>query len=139
MTTIEIAGQHYQLAKLNALTQFHVARRLGPILATMGVSLQMLRSGMKLELDDFVSLLTPVMDIMSKMPDEEVNYILFTCLGVCKRKSGEAWAPVLASGNLIMFSDIDLPTMLQLVVAVLKDNLGPFLMGQSDGPSSPSN
>jgi len=138
-TTIDLGGHTYRLSKLSALTQFHVARRLGPILATMGVSLQMLKSGMKLELDDFVGLLSPIMDMLAKMPDEEVNYLLFTCLGACHRKSGESWAPVLTSGNLIMFDDLDMPTMIQLAVAVLRDNLGPFLMGRSDGPTSPSN
>lgn len=137
MTTVEINGQEYQLAKLNALAQWHVTRRLGPILTTMGVSIQVLRSGMKLDLDDFVNLLSPIMDIVSKMPDEEMNYILFTCLNTVKRKTEAGWAPVTASGNLLMFSDIEMPTMIQIVVAVLKENLGPFLMGLGAAQTSP--
>ena len=137
--TVEIKGQTYQLATLPAITQFHVSRRLGPILATVGISIQMLKSGLKLDLDDFVPMLEPVLDVMAKMKDEDVNYVMFTCLGAVKRLQGEnKWAPVTTAGSLIMFEDIGMDLMLRLVIEVLKENLGPFLMELGEEPKLPS-
>lgn len=133
----EVAGHTYTVGKLNALTQFHVSRRLAPILAAMGVSLQSLQAGVQRDLSDFASLLEPVTEMMAKMPEEDVNYVIFTCLGVVKRKVGERWAPV-ANGASLMYEDIDMLAMLRLVVEVVRSNLGAFMQGLGDTPNSPS-
>lgn len=48
------------------------------------------------------------------------------CLAVVSRKHMDGWTPVFNSGHL-MFDDIDLLTMLQLVARVVADSLGNFL------------
>ncbi|EBQ1834569.1 hypothetical protein A0Q22_20690, partial [Salmonella enterica] len=45
---------------------------------------------------------------------------------VVSRKHMDGWTPVFSSGQL-MFDDIDLLTMLQLVARVVADSLGNFL------------
>lgn len=138
MITIEIKGQTYQVGRLNALAQFHVSRRLSPLLATLGTSLASLRGGLSLDLSEFLPLLEPITEIMASMPEDSVNYVIFTCLGVVKRQQGEKFASV-TTGNHVMFEDIDMPVMIQLVVAVLKENLGNFLMELSAEAPSPTN
>jgi hypothetical protein len=129
-TEITVNEQTYRIGKLSALGQFHVSRRLAPVLAAVGISLQSLTQGMKADLSDFTTTLGPVADVMSKMSDEETNYIIFTCLNVVGRKDDNRYAPVSQSGT-IMYQDIDMPVMLRLVIAVLRENLGNFLQGLS--------
>lgn len=132
MSKLEVNGHTYAVGKLNALTQFHVSRRLAPMLAAMGISLQSLQTGMNSSMEDFLPVLGPITDMMAKMPDEDVNYIIFTCLAVVSRQSGEKFGPI-TQGQNIMYEDIDMPTMLRLVVEVVKENLGTFMQGLVGG------
>jgi hypothetical protein len=136
---LTIANQTYRIGKLNALTQFHVVRRLGPVLATMGVSMGMLKQGASLTTEGFMDLLGPITGVLAQMSNEDTDYIIFTCLSAVTRQQGDTgYAPVSTAGRL-MFEDIDLPAMLRLVVEVLKVNLGNFLMelpGETNTASS---
>lgn len=136
---LTVAGAEYRVGKMSALEQFHVTRRLGPMLVVAGVSVEMLSRGMKAELDDLVAMAGPVMEILSRMSDEDTNYVILTCLKTAHRRQGDAWAPVLAKdGRTLMFADMDMPTMVRIVIEVLKLNLGNFLTGLGDGLPSPS-
>lgn len=120
----------YQIDKLDAMKQFHLVRRLGPVLVVAGVTLDMLHRGMKIELGDIVAMAGPVMEIMSKMPDDEAEYLVFLCLGVVKIKQANGWAPMTTpDGKKLMFGNLEMPEMLRVVIEVLKDNLGNFLTG----------
>lgn len=136
-TKLAVNGHTYAIGKLNALTQFHISRRLAPMLAQMGISLNSLRKGVSSDLEDFLPVLGPVTDMMAKMSDEDVNYILFTCLSVVSRQSGDKFSAV-STGTNLMFEDIDMPTMLRLVVEVVKENMGTFIKGLSDAEALPS-
>jgi hypothetical protein len=60
-------------------------------------------------------------------------------LGIVQRKQGSAWAPVWSSqGACLMFDDVDLATILPLVVRVITDNLGPFISGLLTGQMQPN-
>ncbi len=138
-TKIEIAGQQYAVEKLPALAQFHVTRRLAPILATMGISIQALSQGSKMAIDDFLPIMGPVSEVIAHMSDEEVNYIIFTCLAVVSRQSGDKFARITAPNTeTLMFQDIDMGTMLRLTVEVVKDSLGNFMQGLNDNLPSAS-
>lgn len=137
MSTLPVNGQTYMIGKLNALTQFHVSRRLAPLLAQMGVSLHSLRAGLNADLEDFLPVLGPVTDMLARMSDDDANYIIFTCLSAVTRQSGERWAAITA-GQSLMFDDIDMPTMLRLVVEVVKDNMGAFMRELPDATQSTS-
>lgn len=126
MTDIEVNGVNYRLGKLDAFTQFHIARRLAPIQLAMGVSAGELAT--KASADEATiaaAIMGPIADIVSKMPQDDVDYILKTCLGAVSRQQGESYARVLVSGAL-MFSDITMQVMLRLAIAVIKENLDGF-------------
>ena len=63
---------------------------------------------------------------LAGMSEEDTHAILFPCLAVVSRQHGKGWTPVFSQGEL-MFEDIDLMVMLQLVGNVVEDNLGNFL------------
>lgn len=139
---MEMNGKNYRIGKMNALAQFHVARRLLPALATAGIGLAQLKELSGVE--DLVPLLAPISEVVSKMSDSDANYIIFTCLQVVSReevtepgKPGR-FAPVV-SGNQLMYMDIDMMQMLRLAAEVVKENLGGFLTvpgGETNSPST---
>lgn len=131
MKQIEVNGQLYSIGQLDARAQFHVSRRIAPILASMGISLATLKAGANLNLDTLATSLGPVSEVMASMSDESVDYIISTCFTVVSRKQPEVggkaqWAPA-ANGARMMFADINMPAMLRIVVAVLQENLMDFL------------
>lgn len=134
---IEIAGNTYAIEKLPALTQFHITRRLAPIFATMGISIQALAAGATKDLSDFIPAMGPVAEVIAHMSDDDTNYIIFACLSVVSRQSGDKFARVSAPNTTaLMFADIDMATMLRLTVEVVKDSLGNFMQGLNDNPQS---
>lgn len=144
MSTKELTvGKHvYRIGALNAMQQFHVSRRIAPLLATAGINLAMLARGSKLSVEEILPTLGPVSMMLAGMSDEQTDYIFATCLGVVQRKemagSKELWAPV-ANGALMQYQDIDMLGMIRLVIAVLQHNLEDFfkeLIAQADSTSS---
>lgn len=123
---IEIEGNLYRVGRLNAFKQFHVVRRLAPALFALGE----VGSNPKNLQDDISALaaMGPVAEAVSKLSDADSEYVLNTCLLVCKRQAeGGVWAPVKVQGAVnLQFDDIKLPTMMRLVFETIKENLGNF-------------
>jgi hypothetical protein len=118
---VEVGGQKYRIGRIDARKQFHVARRLAPLLAGM--------SGVPDKSAGFAAFLGPLTDALSGMSDEDVDYVLDVCLGVCQRIQPNGHpAPVMVRGGL-MFEDIDMGQMIQLAVKVIQENLGGFFPG----------
>ena len=65
-------------------------------------------------------------DTLAALPDDDVNAVIYPCLSVVNRQHEKGWVKVFDQGEL-MFADIDLFTMLQLVARVVADSLGNFL------------
>lgn len=136
---LTVAGAEYRVGRLSALEQFHVTRRLGPMLVVAGISVEMLSAGMQVALDDMVAMAGPVMEVLSRMSDADTDYVILSCLRTASRRQGDAWARVIApDGRTFMFADMDMPTMIRLVVEVLKLNLGNFLTELGEGLPSQS-
>lgn len=122
MEEIEIAGNTYRIGKLSALTQFHMARRLAPLLAAVGVTAGNLKSAATLDLAELVG---PASEVLARMSEADVNYVLFGCLDAVQRKQGDRFAPVQVR-EALMFQDLEMPSMVRLVIEVLRTNLGSF-------------
>jgi len=122
-----IAGNTYKIGKLPAMKQFRVFKRLMPILGTVIGEIAP-KDGAAPSVDLMKKIATPLMNGISAMPDEECDFIIGTCMAVVERQQSSMWSPVWnASAGMAMFNDIDLGIMLQLVWAVLQENLGSFL------------
>ena len=119
---VEVGGQKYRIGRIDARKQFHVARRLAPLLAGMG-SVADKNAG-------FAAFLGPLTDALSGMSDEDVDYVLDACLSVCQRlqPNGQG-APIVSRGGGLMFEDIDMGQMIRLAVKVIQENLGGFFPG----------
>ncbi|EFQ2115685.1 hypothetical protein H1K78_004104 [Salmonella enterica] len=132
-----VKGHDYRVAKLSVFDQLKVTRKLLPVLAGMMSDFGSIRSLLPADgkIDSakfdalkpvFETLLPRIAEELSSLTEEDTNAIIHPCLSVVSRKHMDGWTPVFSSGQL-MFDDIDLLTMLQLVARVVADSLGNFL------------
>jgi hypothetical protein len=139
MKTLDIGGNTYEIGKMPTRTQFHVQRRVMPILLALGPSLIGALGSMKSgpdattaeksgsEADIMTAAMAPLVGSLAEMRDDELDYIINACLAVCNRKVGDKWARVLApDGVTFMFADMTSSEMMQLTVATIQENLGNF-------------
>lgn len=134
----EIKGVNYRTSKLSVFDQLKVSRKLLPILAGMMGDFQNIKAAANGG-DVYKAMekvLPKIAESLADMSEEDTNAIIFPCLSVVSRQSGKAWAPVMNQSEL-MFDDIDLMSMLQLVGRVVGDSLGNFLPAAPDSETAP--
>ena len=139
MEIIPIGGHDYTIGRLNALDQLHVSRKIAPIVPNIMPILTEVAKGdlekviASIETDENAELagleplakaLEPLMEAIAKIPEEDVNYVIYKCLSVVKRNGS-----VVCRGESIMFDDLDMNHLLPLTVAVIRTNLGNFIQG----------
>ena len=124
---------------MDAFKQFHVSRRIAPIIPTLiPIFVKLSKDGSLLA--DFGALsevLAPFAEGLSNLSDEASEYVVASCLSVVQREQGKNWASVWsASNNVCMFDDMDLSVMIQIVIKVIQESLGPFIRGLLISPES---
>lgn len=132
----EIKGVTYRTSKLSVFDQLKVTRKLLPVLAGILPDIQSIKSAAAPKGDGSSDSLA-VYGVMEKalpkfaeklagMTEDDTNAIILPCLSVIARKNGNAWVPVMNS-DVLMFDDINMMDMLQMVGRVVGDSLGNFL------------
>lgn len=137
METIEIGDHSYTIGRLNALDQFHISRKIAPVIPTLipiisevakgdlTKTIEAVEEGNNAELstlNPLMNALTPLMEAFAQMPEGDVDYVIHKCLSVVKRGTA-----VVCRNNSIMFDDLDMGQILPLVTAVVRINLGNFI------------
>lgn len=132
-TEFEVVGKKYRVGKLDAIKQFHLMRKIGPIVAKIAPDFANQADG----LGDMQKMITPVLEALSEMKDGDVDYIIRMCLSVTKRDEGaNVWVDCWnVRANMSQFADMDLSVLLPVCLNVIQENLGGFLGGS---PSSSS-
>lgn len=129
MKTTEINGITYNVGKLNAFDQLHVARKIGPLLSDLFTAFRSNPDALSDKADMEGRLLElamgPFADGFAKMSKEDVDFVVNTCLAVCDRRQEKGFAKVMANG-VLHFTDIEIDTLLGLTVSVIWENLGRF-------------
>lgn len=142
-TTGPIDGHVYRVSRMNAMDQFHITRRLMPLLASMGISAAQLKSlGKEEGGSELMALVGPAMGTLSAMDNDTAEFIINTCLTAVERSDAEGRFAKVMVGGRFMFEDIDMMVMLQLTYEVCRFNLAGFSKGlngliNSLGPSAP--
>lgn len=133
MVEFNLNGQTYRAGKLDAFKQFHLSRKLAPIVPTLiPVFVKLSRDGdLAKDIAGIAAIVQPFADGIAAMTDADSEYVLSTCLGAVQRSTGQnTWAPIWSqAAKSCMFDDIDLGVMVQLVMQVVQDSLGPFIRG----------
>ena len=140
MAEFEIGGRKYRSGKMPARTQFHVMRRMAPILPTMQASITI---GIRLKAAQDAG--APITEAMKEevataglefigaigtLSDEATDYILDNCLAVVQVAQPEfsgKWSPLRGAGGAMF--DLDMMAELEIVKEVVQDNYGPFFQG----------
>jgi hypothetical protein len=113
----------YRAGVLDAFKQLYVAKRLFPVLKGFteiaGVNVEMLSAS---SLDKFI-------DAVSGLKDEDLQFIISTCMSVVSKRDGKAWVRLTASNGALMFEDMSLIETLTICWHVAKANLAGFTRG----------
>lgn len=112
----ELKGVEYRIAKLDAMKQFHIVRRLAPLMAELapkdgkdGGSMDGLASA------------------LSKMSDADSESLLHSLLGCITRKENQGLGfSKVTNGTSLMYQDIDFPELMQLAWQALQFNFKDF-------------
>lgn len=130
----EIGGKKFKMSKVDAFKQFHITRRMGPLLADfipiMGEIAKVHKAEKDMsetdKLEEFGKLAAPLMTGLSKLTDVDADYVLFGLLGSVEVQQATGnWARV-ASSNMLMIQDMELPVLLQIAGRAFMYNLSGF-------------
>lgn len=127
MTEFAIKGVQYRAGKMDAMAQFHVVRRLSPVIGGLRDMITRAVSGQE---QDLVAAVQPLAEAIAHMSDEDSEFIIGKCMSVTQRQEskGSGWANIWSeNAKQPMFADIDMGAMIFVCVHVLKANLGPFI------------
>jgi len=128
-----IGERKFKVNKIDAFKQFHIVRRIGPILAEFvksaggitNVKVDDLKDNEKLE--QFAKIAEPIMKGLSSLSDADADYVLMNLLAGVEvhQPQFNMWAKV-SNGTVIAMQDIDLPVLLQCAGRSLMFNLSGF-------------
>lgn len=142
MAEFELGENTYRIGRLDAFRQFHLSRKIAPLIPTLIPAFLTLRNTSRegaaaSDLGSMAEAFAPFAEGIANMSDEAAEFILGSCLSVVQRKHGSAWMPVWSAQNkTCMFDDIDLAQMVQISVRVMEGSLGPFLRGLLANPTT---
>lgn len=147
--TIKINEAEYQVLPMSPRQQFHLMRRLSPLMSSMGVAaLALLDDEVPKEQAMAMAMgsIGPASEVLAGMPDEQVDYVLDACLTHVERLGEDLkWYKIYVPqprGAVRMFQDIDGAAELRLVNEVIKGNLAGFFGqlsgGRASSPSAPA-
>lgn len=110
-----IGAHHYRVGRLDARKQFDIARRLGYVLTMLGAEKN---AEFKPTPENFARI---ILVTAGQVPQADMDTALSICLGVIKRKipGEQGWAAIATSTGAMMFEDIDMPAMLEMVWRVV--------------------
>lgn len=118
----KVEDKYYRTEKMDCFKQFHVLRKAGPLYPSVVGAL-------RVKDQDLMLAAGYIAAAFARLSDDEANFIMTSCLGTCSMKQGSVWSPVVNSSGSLMFNDITLPELLEVVWKVLEYNFGPFIQG----------
>jgi hypothetical protein len=127
----EVNGRKFKLSKLDAFKQFHVVRRLGPILgdiipvAKELKNLDAAKLNEEQQFDAIAKLAQPIMSGLSRLSDADAEVVLNGLLSGVEVQHMGAWARIVRDGHM-MIQDMELPLLLQCAGRSFVYNLAGF-------------
>lgn len=142
---MQIGNHNYEIGRLDAFDQFHVSRKIAPIVPTIVPFMtEILKSNVMdlldkfgddpdnpdlsvledFDLNSFGEAIQPFIDAFAKMPEEDANYVMKKCLSVVTRDGAR-----LVVKDALMFDNLGIEHILPLTIAVIRINLGNFIQG----------
>lgn len=129
----EIGSLKFKLSKIDAFKQFHIVRRIAPILADLLPAMGEVQKVAKLDslsesdkFEQYAKLASPLMTGLAKLSDEDSNKVLLGLLSSVEVQQPQGnWARV-ATDSMMMVQDLELPVLLQAAGRAFMFNLAGF-------------
>lgn len=131
-----VGGLTCRMGKMNARTQFHIARRLSPLIGSVLSGLQGLEFGSRGAEDPRASLtqetglqvVSAIADALGALDDAACNYILDECQEVIEvRQEGGGWTRLRRNKTLMYPDAVDLMGLMTIAGRVIAANLAGFM------------
>jgi len=132
-TEIEIGGKTYLIGEMDVRDQLHILVQMTPLITPIYASLKAAKDG---ESINKIGMLMVTSEELTKIPKDKLDYVIDTCLNTISVQVDGGKPMKLMVNGRSMFGKLDLPTMIQLMWAVIMDHYRPFLSGLLDGPSN---
>ena len=113
-----INGESFRIGDLSVFDQLNLARRLTPF----SFAIQGMMNPKNVEKDHTVMVIL----LLSKLSDEDSDYVTHKCLSAVLRSQGKDWAKLQTPEGVLMFQDITMKTVVNIVTEVILENLGDF-------------
>lgn len=117
--SFEINGRSFKVSKINAMKQFHIVRRIAPILSELLPAMKDIAKtkvenlNEEQQLDMAAKVAGPVMEGLSKLSDKDSEFVLHGLLSAVEiQQEAGNWARMV-QGDTLMFHDLELPLLLQ--------------------------
>lgn len=134
----------YRAPRLDVFVAFDVYRKLFPVFvgsvdAIIAV-FKRARPGEDPTLADFLdakvaNTIEPLVSALSKMSNDDADFVIKSCLSVVSRRENDQWAPIMA-GTRIAYADIRVPDMIHLVWRVVRQDVLPFTSALRENSTS---
>lgn len=129
----EIGSYKFKLNKIDAIKQFHIVRRIGPILTEL---LPAMKDAHKMKnfqaqseaekFDQIAKFAGPFVNGLAKLSDADSELVLYGLLGSVEVQQAPGnWAKI-SSGSMVMIQDLELPLLLQIAGRAFMFNLSGF-------------
>lgn len=128
-----IDARKFKLNKIDAMKQFHIVRRIAPLLReflpVMGTIAKAKVDLMSDEqkLDEFAKIANPLIEGLSKLSDADADFVLYRLLASVEVEQPEfrSWATIATEAG-VKVQDLELPILLQCAGRALMYNLSGF-------------
>jgi hypothetical protein len=129
----KIGAREFKLLKIDTFKQWHIARRLGPIIGDIIPVAQRLKPVFEQQgisetekFEAVAKLFQPIMNGLSKLSDADSDFILLGLCSSVEMKNSGVWSRVVHEKAGLMFQDLELPELLQIAGRAFQFNLAGF-------------
>lgn len=129
----QIGGRNFKLCKIDAFKQFHIVRRVGPILADLLPGMQELQKIKNFDsmdesqkLESFAKLAGPFMAGLAKLSDEDSERVLFGLLASVEIQGPTGGWMKVATDKILLVQDLELPHLINVAGRAFMHNLSGF-------------
>jgi hypothetical protein len=128
-----IGTRNFKLGKLDAFKQFHIVRRIGPLLSELLPAMKDMGNLKNFDgkteddkMNEMAKIVSPIMMGLSKLSDQDSEFVLFGLLASVEvQQAAGNWARV-ATPTMVMIQDLELPQLLQIAGRAFMYNLSGF-------------
>lgn len=132
--SFSIGERQFKLSKINAMKQYHIVRRIAPILGDMLPAMKDIAKAHETKglsedekLDQAVKFAGPIMNGLSKLSDKDSEIVLYGLLAAVEMKQAEHGNYAkLVVGDMLAFDTLELPVLLQAAGRSFMYNMAGF-------------